>query len=132
MNAELVLEKLKRIGYRLKTDGRDILLSAENEPLPARATPLLAELRRCKEEAVRLLQNRGIDAWQAEEQTLIERFLISPVREAPFHLNPHTHVLNSELFYAALRREIEAGPRGARARYGALQDDLRSLQSDLQ
>ena len=126
MTAHLVLEKLKSIGYQVRTDGRDILLTTEGDPDPVLATALLAELRCCKQEAVRILQGTA-EAWPAETRILIERFLISPIPQAPFHLNGHTRVLNSELFYAALRREIENGPRGARARHGALQADLRDI-----
>ena len=122
MNAHLVLEKLKSIGYQVRTDGRDILLNADRDPDPEQATALLAELRCCKQEAVRLLQG-----WPAESRTLLDWFRTAPTQEAPFHLNGHTRVLNSEVFYAALWREIESGPRGARARHGALQADLRDL-----
>ena len=122
MNAQLVIEKLKAIGYQVRTDGKDILLTAENDPPAEQAAALLADLKRCKAEAVRLLQG-----WPAETRTLIERFIISPIPQAPFQLNPCTRVINAEMFYAVLRREIEAGPRGARARYGALQADLADL-----
>lgn len=127
MNAQLVIEKLKAIGYAIRTDGRDIILSAEKDPDRGQAEALLADLKRCKAEAVRLLQG-----WPAEARTLIDRFLISPTQEAPFQLNPCTRVINSDVFYACLRREIESGPRGARARHGALQGDLRDLQAKLQ
>jgi len=126
MTAHLVLEKLKSIGYQVRTDGRDILLSADRDPDHEQATALLRELRYCKAEAVRLLQGSA-EAWPAEARTLIERFLISPTQEAPFQLNPCTRVINSDVFYACLRREIETGPRGPRARYGALQADLQDL-----
>jgi len=112
---------LKSIGYQIRTDGQDILLTADRDPDPAIATVLLSELKRCKTEAVHIL------SWTAEEKTLIDGFLISPTQEAPFQLNACTRVINSDVFYAALRREIEAGPRGVRARYGALQADLRDL-----
>jgi hypothetical protein len=126
MKAEVVIQKLKSIGYHVRTDGRDILLSADHDPDPEMATSLLAELKRCKVEAISILKDKA-EVWPAETRTLIERFLISPIQEAPFHLNRHTLVINSEVFYAALRREIENGPRGARARYGTLQGDLRDL-----
>ena len=123
MNADMVIQKLKSIGYQIRMDGREILLTADCDPDPAIATVLLLELKRCKPEAVRILN------WTADEKTLIDQFLISPTHEAPFNLNACTRVINSEVFYAALRRDIEAGPRGTRARYGALQCDLQDLHN---
>jgi hypothetical protein len=141
MTAEMVMQKLKSIGYQIRTDGQDILLSADHDPDPELATILLSDLKQCKAEAVRLLQmgtnatsndmvrsgSRRSAAWPPDVKSLIDWFLISTTPEAPFHLNSCTRVINSEVFYAALRREIEAGPRGTRARYGALQSDLRDL-----
>lgn len=130
MNAEIVIQKLISIGYQIRTDGQDILLNADRDPDPEVATLLLAELKRCKTEALRLLQGKA-EAWPAETRTLIERFLISPIPEAPFQLNACARVINAELFYAALRRDIAAGPTGPRARTGALQGDLKELQAKL-
>lgn len=127
MNAQVVIEKLKLIGYHIRTDGRDILLTAEKDPDHEQAAALLAELRCCKQEAVLILQG-----WPAETKTLLEWFRTAAIPDAPFHLNACTRVLNSEVFYAALRREIKSGLRGARARQGALQGDLRDLQAKLQ
>jgi hypothetical protein len=131
MSASTVIEKLKAIGYHLQVDGTDILLTAEREPPAELAMTLLAELKKCKAEAVLLLQNKTA-AWPAEVQTLIEWFRDAPTPEAPFHLNEYRRVINTDLFYEALRRDILAGPRGARARTGALQDDLRELKNRLQ
>ena len=122
MNAELVLGKLRSIGYQIRTDGKDIILTAEKDPDPEQAVALLAELRACKQEAVQILQG-----WPVEVQTLLDWFRSAPIPQAPFQLNACTTVINADAFYAALRREIESGPRGARARHGALQSDLRDL-----
>lgn len=122
MNAELVLGKLRSIGYQIRTDGKDIILTTEKDPDPEQATALLAELRRCKAEAVWILQG-----WPAETQTLLDWFRTVPTPEAPFQLTACTTVINADTFYAALSREIEAGPRGTRAWTGALQGDLADL-----
>lgn len=47
---------------------------------------------------------------------------------APFALRPGIKVSASALWLASLREDIAAGPRGPRARTGALQDDLRALR----
>jgi hypothetical protein len=131
MNADMVIQKLMSIGYQVQTDGHDILLKADRDPDPDVATLLFSELRRCKAEAVTLLQ-RDKDTrraeWPAEVKALIDRFIISTVPESPFQLNAHTHVIDADLFYATLRRDIETGPNGPRARYGALQCDLMDLR----
>jgi hypothetical protein len=44
---------------------------------------------------------------------------------------PHIHVADPVKFFSSLRREIAAGPGGARARMGTLQSDLRKLKAYL-
>lgn len=134
MTADIVIQKLKSIGYQVQTDGQDILLKADRDLDPEVAAPLLSELRRCKADAVTLLQRDRVTPhteWSAEVQALIDKFLSSPSPEAPFLLNGHTRVVDADLFYITLRRDIEAGPNGPRARYGAVQCDLRDLQDKL-
>lgn len=126
MNAGVIIQKLKSIGYQVQTDGQDILLKADRDPDPVLVTPLLAELRQCKAEVVSLLKSR-CTVWPADVKALLDWFIISPTQEAPFQLNRHTRVIDADLFYDALRQDIEAGPRGPRAKYGALQSDLRDL-----
>jgi len=67
--------------------------------------------------------------WPSEVQVLMDWFmeLESPV--APFYLEPHRKVIDPEKFFASLRREIQTGPTGPRARMGALQADLRVLRA---
>lgn len=131
MTADIIIQKLISIGYQVRTDGRDILLKADRDPDPVLVTPLLAELRQCKAEAVCLLQGRRAE-WPIEVKNLIDQFLISPIPEAPFQLNSCVKVINTDLFYDALRQDIKAGLRGPRARTGALQCDLIDLKRTLQ
>ena len=130
MTAEIVIQKLMCIGYRVQTDGDDIILKADLDPDPVLAIPLIAELKQCKTEAVSLLKRRIVE-WPADVKNLIDQFLISPTPESPFQLNRHTTVIDAGKFYSALRRDIEAGPKGPRARTGAIQCDLRDLQDKL-
>lgn len=122
MNAQVVLGKLKAIGYQIRTDGKDVILTTEKDPDAEQAQILFEQLRSCKQEAVLLLQG-----WTPEERTLLDWFRASAPEAAPFQLNACTRVLNADTFYAVLRREIERGPGGARARYGTLQGDLVDL-----
>jgi hypothetical protein len=48
---------------------------------------------------------------------------------APFILAPWVQVADPARFYAALERDIAAGPRGPRARLGGLADSLRRLRA---
>jgi hypothetical protein len=144
MNPEIVIQKLRAIGYHIRTDGQDILLNAEHDPLdPELATILLTELQKCKADAVRMLKTGssiissnifrpraiGSVAWPAKVKDLLDWFMVSPIQEESFQLSTGIHVVNSELFYAALRRDIEVGPTGPRARSGALQDDIKELHA---
>jgi hypothetical protein len=46
----------------------------------------------------------------------------------PFRLTHWQFISDPARWYAALEADIAAGPRGVRARMGALQEDLRSLR----
>lgn len=66
--------------------------------------------------------------WPPEVQALVDWFLtLNPREIKPFYLEPHIRVGDPVKFCAGLRREIQTGPNGPRARSGALQDDLRKL-----
>ena len=57
MNAEVVILKLRSIGYRIRTDGKDILLNADREPHDEEMViNLLTELKKCKTEVMYILQ----------------------------------------------------------------------------
>lgn len=45
----------------------------------------------------------------------------------PFALGAHMTITDPAKFYEALASDIRQGPKSARARYGALQKDLREL-----
>ena len=66
--------------------------------------------------------------WSPEDQLLIDWFMTLEPPKEPFQLAPHIKVLNPEKFFAALRMDIGAGPRGPRGRHGALMDDLTVLK----
>ena len=67
--------------------------------------------------------------WDAEMKELIKWFDVVPKPTEPFHLQDHIYVTDPEKFFDKLRREIEIGPRGPRARTCALQSDLRNLKA---
>ena len=53
--------------------------------------------------------------------------LARPAPSAPFELRPGVQVADAEKWIAALRADWETGPRGPRARWGALLVDVQSL-----
>lgn len=127
MSPTLVIEKLKSIGYQIRTDGDDIILTAESEPSDAKlAISLLSELRQCKTAVIDILKT---GEWPATEKLLVEWFLAAQIPEAPFQLRQAEKVLNPEVFWASIKREIECGSRGTRARTGVLQADLKALRA---
>ena len=68
-------------------------------------------------------------SWTREDEILIDWFLSATILpEAPFQLNGGVKVLDPQKYYAALRNDIEQGPKGPRARYGALQGELLILK----
>ncbi len=67
------------------------------------------------------------EKWDAETAALIEWFLTTSPPRAPFTLTKAVVVAHPARWWEALRRDIAAGPHGPRARYGALQQDLRRL-----
>lgn len=127
MSPLIVIEKLKAIGYRIRTDGNDIILTAESDPSDTKlAMSLLSQLRQCKTEVINILKT---GTWPADEKLLVDWFLAAQVPESPFQLHSAEKVIDTKLFWDSMRRSILAGPGGLRARYGALQSDLKALHT---
>ncbi len=74
---------------------------------------------------------RNTQPWSSEMQELIAWFETASCPEEPFYLQPHMRVMDPAKFFESLWREIDAGPRGVRARMGTLQSDLRALRAKL-
>ena len=66
-------------------------------------------------------------AWDAETARLIEWFLTTEPPSQSFELCKGVVIANPALWWTALMRDIAEGPNGPRARYGALQADLKRL-----
>jgi len=57
MTPEIVIQNLRSIGYFIRVDGEEILLTSDHDPQdPDLAMNLLTELKRCKAEAVNILK----------------------------------------------------------------------------
>ena len=69
------------------------------------------------------------DVWPKPMRSLIHWFLNADLPKEPFSPSAYEHILHPATYYESLKRDIEAGPRGPRARYGALQGDLQRLKA---
>ena len=66
-------------------------------------------------------------SWDEQTSQLIEWFDSADLPVEPFRLRSGVEIKAPEKFYTSLRNDIEQGVRGARARTGALQEDLEGL-----
>ena len=65
--------------------------------------------------------------WDFDTRELIDWFLTATPPAEPFELCQGVTILDPTRWWRAIRGEIECGPAGPRARYGAIQNDLRNL-----
>ncbi len=47
--------------------------------------------------------------------------------DVPFQLHKSQVVIGKDKFLTSIKRDIKKGPKGARARFGALQSDVKAL-----
>ena len=143
MRNDLLLD-LTTIGYEILLEGDHVKLRYRKSGSPPDTVkPLIDELRKCKAEVVNILKMGCFIApseelqppvqvkteWPPEVQALVDWFMtLTPPTES-FCLEPHLLIADPVKFFQSLRREIETGPRGPRARLGALQSDLRKLKA---
>ena len=66
-------------------------------------------------------------SWDEQTSALIDWFGSADLPVEPFRLRSGVEIRDPVKFYASLRNDIEQGVRGARARTGALQEDLEGL-----
>lgn len=141
---EGLFSDLSIIGYEIFLEGETIRLRYKKSDSPPESAKLLIdELRKYKAEAVNILKTGNTIAppkkiqpgenacpvWPTEAQMLIDWFKELEPPAAPFYQEPHILVIDPEKYFAALRREIQTGPTGPRARMGTLQADLRVLRA---
>jgi hypothetical protein len=141
-----LLSDLVVIGYEIFLEGNNIRYRYHKPGNPPdMVKPLIDELRRCKAEAVNILKMGNTFtqdemsqpranvkvAWPPEVQSLVDWFLTLDQTKEPFHLEPHRRIVDPAKFFQSLRCEIQTGPRGPRAKMGALQCDLRKLKAYL-
>ncbi len=141
-----LLSDLAIVGYEIALEGDHLKLRYRKSGCPPDTVkPLIDELRKYKAEVVNILKMGSADApteksipqstmkivWPPDVQSLVDWFMIQGAPVEPFFLEPHLRVIDPGKFFESLRREIETGPIGPRARLGALQWDLRNLKAYL-
>jgi hypothetical protein len=139
--ASVLLAGLRAVGVELRSEGDRLRWRPAGKVSPA----MREMIAQHKGELLALLQAEGVGATQLppgekhsphspdspEEHdlsTLIAWFQTAQLPTEPFDLFPWRHVVNPARFYQALRDDISIGPHGARARTGALQEDLARLR----
>lgn len=76
------------------------------------------------------IKSRKSISWNAEEDALIQWFLsANDLPKSSFQLKQGVYVIDSNKFYKSIQADIDEGPKGARALFGALQDDLICLRN---
>jgi hypothetical protein len=141
-----LLSDLAIVGYEIALEGDHLKLRYRKSGCPPDTVkPLIDELRKYKAEVVNILKMGSPDApaqksepqsnvkaaWPPDVQSLVDWFMIQGAPAEPFLLEPHLRVVDPGKFFESLQREIETGPRGPRARLGALQWDLWKLKAYL-
>ncbi len=102
-----------------------------DSPDPAVATEPGYELNELNEispllgrEAAPLVDPQG---WDAETQRLVDWFSTTTPPAEPFELCQGVTILDPTRWWRSIEGDIGCGPTGPRARYGAVQGDLRKL-----
>ena len=118
MVAMTLLQEAEAAGLAVHVDGDRLVVRG-----PRSAEAIAERLLDRKAEFIEALSAE----WDAETHHLIEWFLRTSAPARPFQLCRGVFVARPAHFWEALRRDLRAGPSGPRARYGALQHDLRRL-----
>ncbi len=118
MVAVSLLQEAEAAGLAVRVDGDRLVVRG-----PKSAGAIAERLLDHKAEVLKVLSAK----WDAEMLTLIRWFLGTHPPTEPFELSKAVVVAQPKLWWVAIRRDIAAGPNGPRARYGALQQDLRRL-----
>ena len=102
----------------------------ENEP-PSLPTllPKLAGIRESLEHGSGAVRIRGlpVEDWDAETLRLIDWFKTATPPAERFELCSGVTILDPARWWLSIEGDIGCGPDGPRARYGAVQGDLRKL-----
>jgi len=88
-----------------------------------------AEVTKWRQAGTQEPEANNADGWGEAMAGLIQWFANASLPEDSFSICDHEHILNPEKYYSTLRRDIDQGPSGPRARTGALRGDLQRLKA---
>ena len=72
---------------------------------------------------------KKVATWKSEDAELIAWFLEEQeLPYQPFQLKQGMLINDCDKFYDSLKRDIEEGPKGVRALFGGLKNDLKALK----
>lgn len=110
-----------------RQSGAHITLAGNRIRVRATAPPpgLIERLRARKPELVAVLRREQSAGWDAETARLIAWFVEARPPARPFELMPGVTVMQPARWWTSIHADIAEGPRGPRARWGALQANLR-------
>ena len=135
MSATALLPDLKKRGVELSIDGdrlrwrapRGIMTAETVETLRRHKPAIIESLTLPAPEISSSSAPIEVRGWDDKTAELIRWFLNTRPLAEPFELSKGVTVIRPALWWAAMRRDIAAGPGVGRAYTGALQQDLRRL-----
>lgn len=124
---DLVREVRAEGGELIPLDNGKLHIEASN-PL---SEHLMDRLRQEKSEVVNFLAHRDrlLSEWDSGMARLIEWFLTIEAPSQPFEISRAVVIQRPDKWWVFIHQDIEQGPSGPRARYGALQNDLGRLRA---
>jgi len=118
--------KVREIETKIDSCYRDVL--SGSKPLDDFIDVCLQWKRAGTRELRKEHPDNPTDTWDEPTAVLIRWFMGATLPQESFSVSPWEHVLHPEKYDEFLKREIKAGPKTIRARYGALQGDLQRLR----
>lgn len=148
MDATELLDEFDRLSIELWATGERLQFRAPRGTMTPELRLTIAEHRRdllqelalresrfdscAPDRHVRLLRPPPVIEWDEALAALADFILLltpCDLPESPFPLAPGCTVVDGRKYLAKLKLDLKAGPKSPRARYGALQDEMRSLHS---
>ena len=126
MDALTLLDEAHAAGLSVRSDGERLVVRG-----PKQAEPIALRLLDAKPDVMAVLVENEVErpGWDEDTAALARWFLTAVPPAEPFDLCRGVTILDPARWWQSIRADIAAGPTGPRARYGALQGDLRKLNA---
>ena len=132
-DAAQIPDEARRLGFEVSRNGDRLHVEG-----PPEAEWFVAKLAEAKPDILAALDRRhdedriagpAVEDWDTETQRLIAWFRTATPPAEPFELCRGVTILDPARWWRSIEGDIEFGPNGPRARYGAVQRDLRKLHA---